>query len=429
MSTVSQLQRKLLEGAYDRMLANLYGADALAEQRERYALAAGQFLSLYGDREGARLYSAPGRTELLGNHTDHQHGRVLAASVDLDVIAVAAPSAERRIRIQSEGYPLDDLELADLAVRPEETNRSAALIRGTAARFVQLGYTAGGFDAYTVSRVPKGSGLSSSAAFEVLVGVILNGLYNCGSLSAVELARIAQYAENVYFGKPSGLMDQMASAAGGIVSIDFADEQQAVIRPVSFDLAAFGHRLCIVETGGSHADLTQEYAAVPKEMGAVAAALGVRYLRHTDCHALLAALPRVRNMAGDRAVLRALHFFRENERVEQGEAALRQGDLELFKRLMVQSGHSSFEYLQNVHAPQDGFQGLPLALCLAQMALDGRGAWRVHGGGFGGTILCLVPEDMADSLRASMEPVFGAGSCRLLRIRPKGGVRLDADAS
>ena len=426
MPTVKTLQQELLSGAYDPQLAMLYGQDALEEQRARYGRAAAAFLALYGDRPDARFYSAPGRTELIGNHTDHNLGQVLAASVSLDIVAVAAPNGEDCIRVQSEGYPADMVTLDDLSPRGEEVNHSASLIRGTAARFRQLGHAAGGFDAYTVSDVPKGSGLSSSAAFEVLIGVILNDLYNGAALSAPALARIAQYTENTYFGKPSGLMDQTASAVGGIISIDFAEKEKPLIQAVDVDLSSSRYSLCIVETGGSHADLTREYAAVTEEMGAVASALGVKHLRETSREVLLAALPRLRETVGDRAILRSLHFFDENQRVAKGVEALRAGDLEGFKRQLLRSGHSSFEYLQNIYASSlPRFQGLSLALCLAQGLLEGQGAWRVHGGGFGGTTLNLVPEELTEEFRTVMENAFGPGCCHFVRIRSYGGVRLD----
>lgn len=322
---------------------------------------------------------------------------------------------------------MDVVALDDLSAKEEEKNRSSSLIRGIAARFAQLGYAVGGFDAYTTSDVLKGSGLSSSAAFEVLVGVILNHLYNRAQISPVEVAKISQYAENIYFGKPSGLMDQMASSVGGIITIDFADTEHPVIQSVPFDFSACGHKLCIVDTGGNHADLTHEYAAVPAEMRAIAASLGVDYLRETSMEALLPAIPALRKAHGDRAVLRALHFLGDNERVAKQVEALSAQHFEEFKRLVIESGHSSFEYLQNVYAACDTtFQGLSIALALAQLELDGCGAWRVHGGGFGGTTQNFVPDSRLDAFRTRMESVFGPGSCHVLNIRPHGGVRLTA---
>ena len=427
MTAAAALIQRIREGAYDALFARLYGESRVEAQRDRYCEAAAAFTDTFGEAEELVLFSAPGRTEIGGNHTDHNHGRVLAASVNLDVIAVAAPRADGRVRVKSKGYDMDEVSLDDLDVRDAEKNHSAALVRGTAARFAQLGYRVGGFDAYTTSDVLKGSGLSSSAAFEVLLGAILNQLYNGGAVSAVEVAKIAQYAENVYFGKPSGLMDQMASSVGGIITIDFADTDKPVIETVDFDFAAADHALCIVDTGGNHADLTHEYAAVPAEMRAVAASLGVTYLRESSMEALIPAIPALRKAHGDRAVLRAIHFLGDNERVSRQVAALNAGDFDEFKRLVVESGHSSFEYLQNVYAACDvEFQGLSLALALAQRALDGCGAWRVHGGGFGGTTQNFVPTGRLEAFRALMEGVFGPGSCHVLSIRPLGGICLDS---
>ena len=424
MTAANRLIQKIQTGQYDPLFTRLYGADRVASQHTRYIEAVEAFTAHFGDAEELLLFSAPGRTEIGGNHTDHNHGRVLAASVNLDVIAVVAPRTDNTIRIQSKGYPLDVVALDDLDRKDAETNSSISLIRGTAARFGQLGYAIGGFDAYTTSDVLKGSGLSSSAAFEVLVGVILSRLYNAKQpVNPVEIAKIAKYSENVYFGKPSGLMDQMASSVGGIITIDFADTEKPLIQSVDFDFAASGYRLCIVDTGGNHADLTHEYAAIPAEMKAVAASLGVTFLRETTREQLMAKLPQLRKLHGDRAVLRSLHFLGDNDRVVRQVAALTSGDFDEFKRLIIESGHSSFEYLQNVYPVCDvQFQGLSLALCLAQQVLDGHGAWRVHGGGFGGTTQNFVPEDLLETFRSTMENVFGAGSCHVLTIRPLGGI-------
>ena len=425
--SATALLGKLHSGEYDGAFAYLYGKEQVDAQRRRYIAAVEGFTATFGDGEGElHLFSAPGRTEIGGNHTDHNYGRVLAGSVNLDVIAVVR-AAEGKIRVQSEGYPMDEVKLDALHPVVEEMNHSASLIRGTAARFKQLGYTIGGFEAYTTSNVLKGSGLSSSAAFEVLVGVILNHTYNAGAVSAVEIAQIAQYAENAYFGKPCGLMDQMASSVGNIITIDFADPAAPVIEPVAFDFASTGYALCIVDVGGNHADLTDEYAAVPGEMKAIAASLGVPVLRQTTMAALLANIAELREKHGDRAVLRAIHFLRENDRVTEQVAALRAGDFETFKQLIIASGNSSFEYLQNVYAVCNiEEQGMSLALALAQTVLDGCGAWRVHGGGFGGTTQNFVPLDKLDIFKATIEQVFGPGSCHVLSIRPCGGVCLDA---
>ena len=372
-----------------------------------------------------RFFSAPGRTELGGNHTDHQHGRVLAAAVELDARAAVSLNGTSVIRLYSEGYPaLYQVDLHEPDVRPEEKNTAAALIRGVAAGFIRRGYRVEGFDAYVRSTVLPGSGLSSSAAFEVLLGTAMNGLFSCGA-SAVEIARIAQYAENTYFGKPCGLMDQMASSVGGCVAIDFADPAAPRITPVDFDFAACGHKLCIIDSGASHADLTDEYAAIPAELSAVCAVFGKEVLRQVDEKAFYARLPEVRAAAGDRAVLRAMHFFEENRRVVDQVAALERGDFPAFLRYVNESGLSSQTLLQNViPTGAAAHQEVALALALARRLLGGRGAVRVHGGGFAGTIQVFVPDDLLDAFRGGMEAVLGAGSCHVLSIRAAGGTEL-----
>ena len=416
---------KIRSGGYDTAFAALYGEAQVLAQRERYAATVEGFVATFGGDGDLYLFSAPGRTEIGGNHTDHNYGRVLAGSVNLDVIAVVRPTSGG-IRMQSEGYPIIEVDITELLPVEEEKNGSAALIRGTAARFADLDYAIGGFDAYATSNVLKGSGLSSSAAFEVLIGVILSHLYNDGKVSAVEIAQIAQYTENVYFGKPCGLMDQMASSVGNIITIDFADPANPVIEKVDVDFAATGHALCIVDVGGDHADLTHEYAAVPGEMKAVAASLGVPVLRQTNMETLLANIADLRKEHGDRAVLRAIHFLQENDRVVEQVAALKAGDFDEFKRLIIASGTSSFQYLQNVYAVHDvREQSMALALALAHRLLEGKGAWRVHGGGFGGTTQNFVPVEMLDTFKTAIEQVFGEGSCHVLNIRPYGGVCVD----
>ncbi len=426
MMNSTALKDLLANGGYDRLFVTLYGEDQVDAQRARYLAAIDGYVKTFGDSDDLRLFSAPGRTEIGGNHTDHNHGCVLAGSVNLDVIAVVSPRDDTLVQVQSAGYPMDTVDITDLASRAEEINRSASLIRGTVACFAKRGYGIGGFNAYTTSNVLKGSGLSSSAAFEVLIGTILNHIYAQTQVSAVEIAQIAQFAENQYFGKPSGLMDQMASSVGGIVTIDFADTDNPVIEAVPFDFAASGYKLCIVDVGGDHADLTHEYAAVPAEMKAVAGDFGKPYLRDITMDDLLAAMPALRANNGDRAVLRALHFLNENERVGKQVAALKANDFDTFKKLIIESGHSSFEYLQNVYAVCDvKEQSMSVALVLAQRLLDGCGAWRVHGGGFGGTTQNFVPADKLDAFITTMEAVFGKGHCHVLSIRPYGGICLD----
>ena len=382
------------------------------------------FAACFG-RAPRYLFSAPGRTELGGNHTDHQLGRVLAGAVSVDTLAAVSPNGERLIRIQSEGYPLCTVSLDELEIRPQEFGSTLSLIRGVAARITQLGHPVHGFDAYVTSRVLPGSGLSSSAAFEVLLGTIINSLDGC-ALSAIEIAQIGQYAENDYFGKPCGLMDQMASSVGGIVTIDFADASHPVVEPLDFDFASCGHALCIVNSGADHADLTDEYAAIPREMKAVCAVFGKEHLREVDEDAFYARLKEVRAAAGDRAAMRAMHFFEDNRRVSLQVEALKANDFARFLDLVNESGRSSWLYLQNVVPTGSTLhQELALSLALAARLLQGRGACRVHGGGFAGTIQAFVPMDLLDSFRRGMEAVLGEGSCQVLSIRPEGGILLE----
>lgn len=426
MYTVDMLLKRIDSGHYDRSFARLY-ANEIEKQRNRYRQAVLKFSEIYGSERKVVLFSAPGRTEIGGNHTDHNHGRVLAASVNLDIIAVASMSDKNVIRIKSEGFEEDTVLLDDLSAKQEDQGRSSSLIRGLAEKFSNNNYKIGGFDAYTTSNVLKGSGLSSSAAFEVLVGTVLNHLYNNGNVGNVEIAKMAQYAENVHFGKPCGLMDQTASAVGGIITIDFADIKNPLIKKVDFNFADTGYNLCIVDTGGDHADLTHEYASITVDMKAVSKSLGVNYLRETNMDTLLKNLSLLRKKHGDRAVLRAIHFLRDNQRVSYQVKALESGDFDKFLRLIIESGHSSFEYLQNVYSSCNANeQGLSLALCLAQGMLDGKGAWRVHGGGFAGTTQNFVPSSLLPMFYSQIESVFGKGSCHVLTIRPVGGVCLDS---
>ena len=403
-------------------LDEIYAQDKLAFQRERYEKAAAEFEKLFGEKP-THFFSAPGRTEIGGNHTDHNLGRVFAAGVSLDVIAAVKATDDGIITVKSEGFPVDKIDSADTEVKEEEKNSSASLIRGMAGGFLKNGHKIGGFNAYTTSNVLKGSGLSSSAAFEVLIGTILNGLYNEQAISAVEVAQLSQYAENVYFGKPSGLMDQMASSVGSFITIDFKDEKEPVIKKVDYDFSKSGYALCIVDTKGNHADLTPEYAAIPQEMKSVAQFFGKSVLREVDKQELLDNISAVREKCSDRAVLRALHYFDDNERVLAQAEALERGDIESFFKLINESGDSSFRYLQNIYASSaPAEQGLSLALYIAKSVLGDKGACRVHGGGFAGTIQAFVPNDMLDKFSAEIEKVFGEGSCYVLSIRPVGGV-------
>ena len=426
MPNVQELKAQLMSGAYDDRLRRVYVTeDAVQEQRARYAALAETFASLYNADRDVRLFSAPGRTEVGGNHTDHNHGRVLAAGINLDAAAAAAKNDENIVRVKSAGYDMDVVDLSDLSVHKNERGHSPALVRGMCQGFLNHGYKIGGFDAATVSQVLSGSGLSSSAAYEVLVGVMLNALYNDGAADAVTIAKIAQYAENEYFGKPCGLMDQTACAVGSFVTIDFADPKNPAIEEVKFDFAACSHALCIVDTKGSHSDLTDEYAYIREEMESVAQCFGKTVLREVPEADFYAALPSLRKKVGDRAILRAMHFYADNARVLKEVAALRAGDSESFKQYIRESGFSSFMYNQNVFSvkkPQE--QPVALALAVSQQVLEGRGAWRVHGGGFAGTIQAFVPLDLLEAYKSAMESVFGTGTCYVLSIRPVGGVEI-----
>ena len=427
MYTTATLKEMLAAGKFDKTFSLLYSDDpsVLKAQAQRYAKATDEFTALFKSGHDVSLFSAPGRTEVGGNHTDHQHGCVLAASVNLDVIAVVEKNDDQMIRVKSEGYPQDDIDLNQLEIKAEEKNTAASLIRGVAARFKELGYEIGGFNAYTTSNVLKGSGLSSSAAFEVLIGTILSHEFNEGKINAVEIAQIGQYAENVYFGKPSGLMDQMASSVGSFVAIDFHDPKNPVIRKVAFDFASSHHALCIIDTGGNHADLTDEYGSIPVDMKAVAHCLGTEVLRDADEAALYRNLKDIRAKVGDRAILRAMHFFADNRRAQDEADALNKSDFDRFKQLVIESGYSSFMYNQNVYTclnPTE--QGLSLALAVSEQLLSGKGAWRVHGGGFAGTIQAFVPLDMLDTYKETMESIFGNGTCHVLNIRPVGGTKV-----
>ena len=375
-----------------------------------------------------RYFSAPGRTEIGGNHTDHQRGRVLAAAVNLDTVAAVRVNGTDVIRIQSKGYPLCEVDIRELNPVASEINTTPALIRGVAARFTQLGCKVSGFDAYVESTVLPGSGLSSSAAYEVLIGTIINHLFFEGKVSQPEIAMIGQYAENVFFGKPCGLMDQMASAVGNLVNIDFFDKENPVIRPVHFDFSVCGHALCIIDTRASHADLTDEYAAIPGEIKAVAAYFGKEVLTEISEKDFYAAIPELRKACGDRAVMRCMHFYQENARVPKQVEALEKGDFEGFLQLIKESGYSSWMYLQNViPAGYKENQDVAVSLGLCQHYLGGRGAYRVHGGGFAGTVQAFVPFDILEDFRRGIDSALGEGACHVLSIRPHGGVEAFAE--
>lgn len=405
-------------------MGRIYTAEDMDIQLERYGRATAEFTEIFGEKPSC-FFSAPGRTEIGGNHTDHNLGCVLAAGVSLDIIAAVIPTADGVITVKSEGFPTDIIDTADTEIRGEELNSSAALIRGMTAGFKRNGHRVGGFKAYMTSNVLQGSGLSSSAAFEVLIGTVLNGLYNGGEIDDVEIAKLAQYAENVYFGKPSGLMDQTASSVGGFITIDFANKDEPVISSVRYDLADSGHYLCIVDTGGSHADLTAEYGAIPSEMRSAAKFFGKESLREISKEQVMENITALRESCGDRAVLRALHFFDENLRVCREAEALNNKDFGEFLRLVNESGDSSLMYLQNIFAAVNvREQGLTLALYLAKQILGGEGACRVHGGGFAGTIQAFVPSHRLENFKTETERIFGTDSCHVLTIRNCGGTRV-----
>ena len=423
MRSILDWKQYILGGGSSDVLTALYGVDIETKTARLMALL-DTFERCYGSDRPVAIFSVPGRSELAGNHTDHNHGRVIAGSIDLDVIAVAAPRTDGVIRVASEGF--DELIVMpdeSLAPNPALFGTSASLVAGMVNGFSESGYAVGGFDAVMTSDVLRGSGLSSSAAFEVMIGTILNHLYNEGRMDAITVAKLSQRAENVFFGKPCGLMDQCACAVGGMITIDFADPTQPVVEPIPFDLTAAGYALCIVDTGGNHADLTPDYASVPAEMKAIAAALGKTVLRQTDEAEVLANIEMLRVSCGDRAVLRALHFFAENKRVANMLAALKANDLASYFDGVSASGRSSFCYLQNVYTTVNvKEQGLSLALCLCDSLPTA--AHRVHGGGFAGTIQAYVALDRVEEFRSAMDAVFGKDACRVLHIRTVGATCL-----
>lgn len=413
-------------GEMDEKLRTVYVLDSEVEkQKPRYISLLEEFIKLFGDDRDVIITSAPGRTEVCGNHTDHNNGKVMAASINLDAIAVCAKSSDNRIRVKSQGHAMNEVNITKLLPDEAEFGRSTAMVRGVVAKIKDLGFEIGGFDAVTTSDVMGGSGLSSSAAFEVLLGTTVSYLFNDGKISAVDIAKVAQYSENVFFGKPCGLLDQMASSVGTFVSIDFESTEKPVIKKVDYDFSTSGHSLCIVDTGGNHSDLTDDYAAVRAEMESVAAAMGKNVLREISFEDFKKALPEIKDKVNDRAIIRAFHFYNENIRVEKAVSALESGDFDAFKQIIIDSGHSSYMYNQNVFAPVNPTeQKLSVALCMSEDILKGKGAWRVHGGGFAGTIQAFVPNDILDEYKTAMESVFGEGNCHVLIIRPVGGTRV-----
>lgn len=422
---IADLQKTINSGKYDKDFSVLYSS--INKARERYINALSSFTKYFSNKDEIFMFSAPGRTEVGGNHTDHELGCVLTGSVDLDVIAIVSKNNDNIVRIKSEGYPLDEVNIKDLTLKKEEQGKSISLIRGILAYFKENGYKIGGFNAYTTSNVLKGSGLSSSAAFEVLIGNILKGLFK-NDINAIDIAKISQKAENNYFGKPCGLLDQMASSLGGFTAIDFKNLHNPIVEKIDFNLKSYGYSLCIVNTGGNHANLTDDYAAITNECKQISEFFNKDYLREVAEEDFYANILNLRNKFGDRAVLRAIHFFAENKRAILQAKALRENNFEEFLKLITESGNSSFKYLQNVYSTSNTKeQGLSLGLALSEKLLKGKGAVRVHGGGFAGTIQCFVPNDMLDEFKSEIEKVFSKDSCFVLNIRPIGGFAFKCD--
>ena len=403
----------------------LYPENQWDQQAERYHNAAQRFEALFGYPH-QMIFSAPGRSEICGNHTDHNMGKAVGASVDLDILAMVTPRKDSKVTILADGFAPVEVNLSDTTLKEQEKGDSAGLVRGVAAKMLELGYKVGGFDAYTTSNVFKGSGLSSSAAFEVVTVAILDHLYNDGKMPPKEMAIISQFAENVYFGKASGLLDQLSCAFGGMIAIDFENPKDPIVRPIHFDFATTGHCMVITDVHSDHADLTDDYVAIKSEMQAVAKAFGQEYLRQVQEADFMAKLPDLHATLSERALIRAQHYFAENQRVDALHDALQAQDFEQFKQIVIASGQSSYMYLQNIYSDKKPTsQAISLALCITQKMLAGKGAWRVHGGGFGGTIQAYVPLDMADAYVAEMNRIFGEKSSCVLQIRPCGPVRVE----
>lgn len=418
------LVEELNNKKYDELLNDIYvDTNLLDYQRERYVKAINKYVSLYGDTD-VEIYSAPGRSEVGGNHTDHQHGCVLAAAVNLDAIAVVG-RVDNKIKVLSDDFDIALINLEDLEIKKAEEGTSEALIRGVCARLKELGYNVGGFNAFITSDVLMGAGLSSSAAFETIIGTIISGLYNDMTIDPVVIAQVGQYAENVYFGKPCGLMDQCASSVGSLINIDFNDVAKPIVNKVDVDFSKFGHSLCIVDTKGSHADLTDEYAAIPMEMKKVANYFGKEFLREVDEEDFFNDIAGARKACQDRAVLRAIHLFEENKRVDQEVKALNNSDFETFKKVVKESGDSSYKFLQNVYANCDvQNQSVSIGLAMSEKIIGRNGVCRVHGGGFAGTIQAFVKDEFVTAYKTEIERVFGKGSCHVLKVRKYGGKKV-----
>ncbi len=425
MKQATTLIQELKNGTYNNSLTDIYQAtnDALTAQIDRYVKAIESYITLYGDEEVA-IYSAPGRSEIGGNHTDHQHGAVLAAAINLDAIAVVGNNIENKIELTSEGYKPITIDMNDInTIGPKGT--TLALIKGVAKGLIEHNFKVGPFKAYVTSDVLNGAGMSSSAAFETVIGTIFSGMFNDRKVTPVDIAIIGQYAENVYFGKPCGLMDQMACSVGSLVAIDFKNPSMPIVEKITFDLGANNYSLCIIDTKGSHADLTDDYAAIPADMKSVAKQFGKEVLREIPVDKFYKNIPKIREKCGDRAVLRAIHFFGENQRAIDEAAALKAGDFDAFKNIFVQSAKSSFQYLQNIYSSKDlNNQAVSIALAVSENILGDNGVCRVHGGGFAGTIQAFVKTDFVNEYKTRIEAVMGEGTCHILQVRPFGGIQI-----
>lgn len=424
MDLLKNVIDSISNGDYDICLSKMYCTENVQSYRKRFIKLLNDFGVMFGFEREVELFSASGRTEICGNHTDHQLGHVMAGSVNLDIIAVASKNSEGITRVKSEGYPMDMVEVSQIEPVESEKNTSVSLIRGINEYFVKKGFEVGGFDCCTTSNVLKGSGLSSSAGFEVLIANIVNDFYAQNSANPEEIAIVGQYAENKFFGKPCGLMDQMASSVGGIVEIDFYDKENPVVKPVNFDFSQSGYSLCIIDSGADHSNLTEEYADITKEMKLVSNAMGVEYLSRVDEEKFYNSISSLKKICTDRAILRAIHFFNDDKRVFQEVQALQENNLEEFFKLIKTSGQSSYMYLQNVYPSGSKNQAVALVLALCERYLQGKGAFRVHGGGFAGTVQAFVPNDMVQEFKSNIEKSIGENMCHILNIRSVGGLKL-----
>lgn len=426
MQNIMSVRESLEQGSLDQKIKEIYvDEQRVPYNRERYIRAIDRFTELFPSEKEIEIYSAPGRSEVCGNHTDHQNGMVLATSINLDAIAIVAKAEEPVIRLVSGDFPMEEVDVADLSMKEEEQSTTTALIRGVAAGMKERDHKVGGFTAYITSDVLMGAGMSSSAAFESLIGTILSGLYNDMKVSSIEIAQIGQYAENIYFGKPCGLMDQMACSVGGMIFIDFKEKEHPEVRQVHTDFEKAGLSLCIVDTKGSHADLTPDYAAVPAEMNQVAQALGREHLREVPREIFFKELPKLWKETSGRAVLRAIHFYEEEDRVLRGVKSLEESDYPGFLSVIKASGDSSAKYLQNIYSPKDvDSQNVTVALAVSESILGENGVCRVHGGGFAGTIQAFVKNEAVAAYKEQIEAIYGDDSCHVLKVRLQGGIRV-----